>query len=197
MGLREKKAARTRQHIVDVAAGLFLANGYDGTTIEQIAEAAEVGTSTLYRYFTSKDLILLDQFTEIRELGGMLRARPADEPIGVALTAVLRDAVGAIRADARMAAIRKVIDESPVPRARTWDIVTQAQDELGSAIGERLGEDARSIRVILAASTALEIYGLVGEAAFTGESDAEREARLREILETLNTSAAIVPAPLS
>ena len=63
MGLREVKAARTREHIVDVAIELFIAQGYDQTTMEQIAEKAEVAPSTLYRYFTSKDLLVAHRVT--------------------------------------------------------------------------------------------------------------------------------------
>ena len=62
MGLREKKEEKTRKRIVDEALLLFKHNGYEPTTMEAIAEAAEVSRATLYRYFPSKDLVLLDHF---------------------------------------------------------------------------------------------------------------------------------------
>ncbi|HEY0261194.1 MAG TPA: helix-turn-helix domain-containing protein, partial [Lacisediminihabitans sp.] len=90
MGLRETKAARTRAQIIAVAIALFADRGYEATTMEEIAERAEVGTTTLYRYFPSKDLILLDPFTKVDAVAGALRGRPADEPIELALGAAIR-----------------------------------------------------------------------------------------------------------
>jgi len=52
--LRERKKARTRQALVKVASRLFRRQGYEQTTLEQIAEEAEVSTRTLLRYFESK-----------------------------------------------------------------------------------------------------------------------------------------------
>jgi AcrR family transcriptional regulator len=60
MGLREKKAKKTRERILEEALLLFKRDGYEQTSMEAIAEAAEVSPSTLYRYFLSKDLILLE-----------------------------------------------------------------------------------------------------------------------------------------
>ena len=131
MGLRETNAERTRQLIVDVAVDLFIEHGYD-TTMEQIAEQAGVGSSTLYRYFPSKDLLILDPLIRAFDLASLLRERPADEPLAAALGEVV---VGGIEGDersmARIRALRKVIDVSPSPRARLWDFVVQSQ--MGSA----------------------------------------------------------------
>ena len=53
MGLRETNATRTRAAIADTALALFLDRGYEETTMEDVAAAAQVGLSTLYRYFPS------------------------------------------------------------------------------------------------------------------------------------------------
>lgn len=58
-GLREKKKVRTNQEIVDAAIKLFTDKGFEGATIEDIAEEAEVGVGTVYNYFTSKRGLLL------------------------------------------------------------------------------------------------------------------------------------------
>jgi AcrR family transcriptional regulator len=61
VGLRERKKARTRAAIQAHALRLFREQGYDGTTVQQIIEEAEVSESTFFRYFPTKgDVVLAD-----------------------------------------------------------------------------------------------------------------------------------------
>ena len=59
LGLRERKKLKTRQAIRREAFRLIDANGYAATTVEHIAEAADVSPSTFFRYFPSKESLLL------------------------------------------------------------------------------------------------------------------------------------------
>lgn len=60
-GLRERKKAKTHAAIQEHAMRLFAEQGYEATTVEQIAAAAEVSPSTLFRYFpTKQDIVLHD-----------------------------------------------------------------------------------------------------------------------------------------
>ncbi len=58
-GLRERKRRETRQRIAEAALSLFLANGYHGTTLDDIAAAAGISRRTFFSYFKSKDDIIL------------------------------------------------------------------------------------------------------------------------------------------
>ncbi|MCK5117213.1 MAG: TetR/AcrR family transcriptional regulator [Candidatus Aegiribacteria sp.] len=59
MGLREIKKERARRAILEAARHMFFNRGFDGTTIEEIAEKAEVAVGTVYNYFDSKSTLIL------------------------------------------------------------------------------------------------------------------------------------------
>jgi AcrR family transcriptional regulator len=76
VGLRERKKARTRAAIQEHALRLFREQGYDATTVEQIAEAAEISPSTFFRYFpTKEDLVVWDDYDPM--LIEAIRSQPA------------------------------------------------------------------------------------------------------------------------
>jgi AcrR family transcriptional regulator len=75
VGLRELKKARTREALLMHALRLFDHQGYDATTLDQVAAAAEVSPRTLYRYFpTKEDLVFADDYDPW--LLELLRLRP-------------------------------------------------------------------------------------------------------------------------
>lgn len=72
-GRRERKKLETRDRIVDCAADLFTANGYDSTTMNDIAECADVARATVFNYFSRKEDLVLAWFDRRRgELGEVL-----------------------------------------------------------------------------------------------------------------------------
>src|SRR5689334_22693065 len=89
VGLRERKKIKTRQAIRREAYRLFREHGYDATTVDRIAEAAEISPSTFFRYFpTKEDLVLTDEYDPL--LVRILRAAPKDASmIRVVRTGVL------------------------------------------------------------------------------------------------------------
>lgn len=194
MGLRETKAARTRDQILDVAAELFLAQGYDETTMEQIAERAEIAPSTLYRYFPSKDLLILGRLTETLQLGAVLRARPDDEPIPQVLAATLKAALDSVHDEPRFSALRHIIDISPVPRARLWDVFMQSRAELEAELGRRMGLPEDDLHVQLTARTTITIFEIVAERWWAGDHSTPRTAVLDEVLAAVDAAGIVLPA---
>src|SRR5690242_10167116 len=90
-GLRERKKARTRAAIREHALRLFRANGYQRTTVEQIAAAAEVSPSTFFRYFPTKEDVVLQDDMDTRMVEAFARQPPDLAPIP-AVRAALQEA---------------------------------------------------------------------------------------------------------
>lgn len=65
MGLREKKKEKTRLLISNIARDLFIERGYGAVTVAEIAEKAEVGVTTVFNYFPTKESIIFDREDEI------------------------------------------------------------------------------------------------------------------------------------
>jgi len=81
-GLRERTLRSIHREITETAERLFIERGYEATTIEHIAEAVGMSRRTLYRYFSTREDIVLAKLDAVADdvLGG-LRARPAGEPL--------------------------------------------------------------------------------------------------------------------
>lgn len=65
IGRRERKKAQTRQALADAALKLFLERGYDEVGVKEVADAADVSVTTLFKYFPSKEALLFDQDDDI------------------------------------------------------------------------------------------------------------------------------------
>ncbi|MET7680291.1 TetR family transcriptional regulator [Streptomyces sp. NPDC005423] len=149
-GLRERKKIRTREAIRTATYALVGEQGYDATTIEQIAERAEVSPSTVFRYFpTKEDIVLTDEFDPL--LVEELRARPADEPWMQSLRYVLRKTVQlGIDEDPEVSRLRThLMVQVPAVRSRMMESMSVTGSMLCEAIAERTGlpPDGLEVRV--------------------------------------------------
>ncbi len=94
-GLRERKKQRTRAMLVDAAVQLCLEHGYDNTTVEQIAAAADVSSRTFSRYFPTKEAVVVAVIEDLAnaaaaELATIPRSVPPLPAIARAHADVLR-----------------------------------------------------------------------------------------------------------
>ncbi|MGX1915367.1 TetR/AcrR family transcriptional regulator [Streptomyces phaeochromogenes] len=156
LGLRERKKLRTRQTIREAARRLIDERGYDNTTIEQIAAAAEVSPSTVFRYFPSKEhIVLTDDYANF--MMAFLRERPEEEPPLAALQAVLPEMVRRLAEDfsEEYRWRRQLVRQVPAMRA----LVGEAQDGWIRSVSEMFAEraglpaDNLEIRVLVGAVT--------------------------------------------
>ncbi|UQN31428.1 TetR/AcrR family transcriptional regulator [Brachybacterium kimchii] len=184
MGLRERKAQQTRERIVEVALARFATQGYDRTTMEGIAAEAGVHPATLYRYFPSKDQIVLAEFaTSIEKLAETFEDSSPDlrpeAALMQAIDAVLEPEDQEHREQRRQ--LRAIIDQSPPARARVWDLLAQQRRRLADEIGRRTGTEPTAPRIVLTARLAV----LVAETAADLWRDGDGETPGREIARDL------------
>jgi len=140
VGLRERKKAKTRAAIREHALRLFREHGYGGTTVEQIAEAAEVSPATFYRYFpTKEDVVLQDDFDVLAM--DVFEAQPAH----LSTLAAMRAAVAQMRASltpGELERFRETTDLTlaiPEVRARAIDEFVRTIQIMAEAVARRAG----------------------------------------------------------
>jgi AcrR family transcriptional regulator len=168
-GLRERKKIKTRTAIREATYRLISEQGYDATTVEQIAEAAEVSPSTVFRYFPAKeDIVLTDEYD--LQLEQELRARPTDEPVIDSLRTVLRRSWAAgSQEEPEIVRLRtRLMVEVPAVRSRIMESMSLTGRMLCRLLADRTGrhEDDLEVRVYA--------MGLVGALVETALYWAER-----------------------
>jgi AcrR family transcriptional regulator len=139
---------RTMAAIQRVAFRLFVEQGYEATTVEQIAAAADVSPATLFRYFRSKaDLISTDEFDPL--LIERLAARPAGEDAVTAILATMRELFPLIEPEDRDALLERsrLLESSSQLQAQLWQALQANVDTLATALAARAGEDPGALEV--------------------------------------------------
>ena len=156
--LRERKKAKTRAAIQAHALRLFHEQGYEATTIEQIIGVAEVSESTLFRYFPTKEaLVLTDEYDP--QLVASFRAQPADLSLVQALRASFREVFGTLGARERAAQRQRTALILAVPALRAGMLAqfADAMDLLAEAIAARAGREPGDFTVRTVAGAVLGV----------------------------------------
>jgi|SRR5450631_345552 len=151
-GLRERKRARTFAEIQREALRLFVAQGYEQTTIEQIAEAVEVSPSTIFRYFpTKEDLVLTDEYDAL--ILTSLAAGPRGEPGVTAMRRALRQTLAdVVEQDPSMFLMRgRLMLGVPALRARLWGFLQENEAVLCQIFAAQSGRDPEDFELRVAA----------------------------------------------
>ena len=147
-GLRERKKARTRAAIREHALRLFREQGYQRTTVEQIAAAAEVSPSTFFRYFPTKEDLVLQDDMDTRMIEAFER-----QPAGLGAIAAVRGAIWEMLASYNEADL-DVIRETTTLTMTVPEVRARAVDEFGrtiavisEALAKRAGRPADDLAV--------------------------------------------------
>jgi AcrR family transcriptional regulator len=167
VGLRERKKLRTREALADAAFELFQRQGFEATTIDEIAEQVELSPRTFFRHFASKEDVALTlmerQFAAIYDA---LALRPADEPVVTALRHATVEMMRSCEAGQagfdpeRFSCAQKLIADNPSIRGRALELAAIRVDELAAHVAKRMGvdpaTDPRPTLVAAVATTAVQ-----------------------------------------
>ena len=158
-GLRERKKARTRASLREHALRLFREQGYHATTVEQIAAAAEVSPSTFFRYFPTKEDVVLQDDMDTRMIQAFER-----QPAGLSPIAAVRAAAREVFASYTAADLDLISENAtltmnvPEIRARAMDEFARTIAVVSEALAKRAGRPADDLTV---RTTAGAIVGVI------------------------------------
>ena len=140
-GLRERKRQRTHDAVSSIAIALFLEHGFDGVSVADIASAAEISKPTLFRYFPSKEDLVLHRFADHEgEAARVVRQRPARQTPLTALRGhfldglARRDPVTGLNDHPNVLAFHGMVFSTPSLSARLNDYVTRDEEALAEAL---------------------------------------------------------------
>ena len=153
-GLRERRKTSTRREIVEAALDLFEKNGFDSTTINDVAAAADVSPRTVFRHFATKeDLVFFGQSEENERMAALLQAAPkGGDPVDtlIAVTRALVLSPGAT--PEQLVRGRRLVERVPSLRAFKGALMGHIEGMLVAALAPARASRAELLRVRLLAA---------------------------------------------
>ena len=148
LGLRERKKITTRLAIRREAFRLFDANGYAATTVEQIADAADVSPSTFFRYFPSKESLLLADDLDPLVLAAF-KAQPPDLSPSQAIRRAYETTMAGLSPEQLEfeSTRQRLIFSIPELKAAMYDEYYRTVSVMAEALGDRIGRPAGDFEV--------------------------------------------------
>lgn len=160
LSLRERKKRESRARILRAARTLFQEHGYDNTSVEEIAEKAEVAKSTFFNYFSSKesllDSIVADEVEEIKHLieADLVGIHSPAAKIRIALKHFAMDSISFLKITRKVMVATIFKDEGyPLPVKQMEDLLVELIVE-----AQKLGEVADHFKPDDLAKALLGIY---------------------------------------
>lgn len=160
-GRRERKKAATRQALSEAAMRLFLERGFDNVTVREIAEMADVSTTTLMNYFPTKEALVFDLEDEVeRSLVAAVAERPPDISMLAALRGHLHARVERAVSGRHATRFMKLILSTPALSDYWRKMWLRHEDALARVLAQELGRADGDLRCGALAHFVLETFTL-------------------------------------
>jgi AcrR family transcriptional regulator len=187
-GLRERKRRETQQRITAAGMRLFIKQGYDNTTLDEIAAEADISRRTFFYYFKSKDDILLSmQRGNSERLAEAVRGAPAGKkPLDTIRDAVIQ-VCEAIPAK-EMIAIHRLMKSSAAVQARKHATYVENENAMVAALRERFPDPKHETSLRVVAMMSVGAMRLAVEALDKENGKRTLPDIMREIFATLDTA---------
>ncbi|MFF0115699.1 TetR family transcriptional regulator [Streptomyces prasinus] len=170
-GLRERKKQRTREAISDTAIALFLKRGFDQVSVVDIAAAAEVSKPTLFKYFPTKEDLVVHRFADHQTAGSTV---VAERPPGVSVIDALhqhfldgltaRDPITGLNDDEGVLAFHGLVYSTPSLVARVGQYLARAEESLARTLHDALDPGGREITAALLAGQVIATERILASA---------------------------------
>jgi AcrR family transcriptional regulator len=171
-GLRERTRNMVRAELAQAAVQLFVEQGFEATTVEQIAAATGLSRRSFHRYFSSKEDVFGQWFAEMgRQLAAALASRPTEERAWFALRRAFDDLIQGMSEQPQSLLITRMILQTPALHATHLQKHALWRDTLAEVLRDRLSEDGRELGQI----AALALVGAALAALDSAQSQWVRE----------------------
>jgi AcrR family transcriptional regulator len=194
--LRERKKLRTRRALADAALRLFTEKGFDATTLEELAEEAEVSKSTFFRFFPAKEAAAIEAEAELwTAYLAALAGRQLAGPVLDELHQTLAAAVAGLDPgwDDRFLATRRLVMSDPAALLKYLEHYrAQVKEQVVACLAGQLGLDPDDLRLHILAELATTAFSLSGRRWVREGGQGGRTA----LLERLASTVTAIPASL-
>jgi AcrR family transcriptional regulator len=192
-GLRARKRQQTRERLTKVAMELFLARGFEATTLDDIAAAADISRRSFFHYFASKeDVVLAWQDGSTEALVATIAARPADEPMLTAAENALLSMAERLESSDAMAMAR-LKHGTPALRARDHIKYEKMERAIATALGNRTSDPSEQLRARLVAMIMTGAMRIGGEIWMAQGGNEKPDALVKRTFKTIR--AILVESP--
>jgi len=191
--LRERTRRAVRSELIDAAVALFAEHGYENITVDQIAQAAGISRRSFFRYFGSKEALVLGKFDRLGdEFAQALSARPADEPAWEALRRMFDPViayVGDPELGRRAAEVDRIIHSDESLRAGLVERMQRAQALVVDVLRRRPDQGRREDDLALSALVGAAFAALAAASAHSQATGMPLERALDRAMTSIGAGA--------